>query len=78
MHFITQHRLLNGFFEENVAGALEKEKAMEIEQRLFELMLEGGAEKPTTAEQLQWALELVIFVHYTTAEERHPTGGALY
>ncbi len=38
----------------------QEEAQQEAEEALFKTMMEEGVEKPTTPEQLQWALEVVI------------------
>jgi hypothetical protein len=61
-----------------VCGACKKDQTepdpaqLEVEQTLFKTMMEEGVEKPTTPEQLQSALEIVIHAHTNRAFRRHP------
>ncbi len=51
---------------------------LQVEQTLFKAMMEEGVEPPTTPYELQSALEVVIFAHFTRGFHDHPLLSWLY
>jgi hypothetical protein len=51
---------------------------IETEQTLFMTMMEEGVERPTTARQLQFALEAVIHAHSNRSFRFHPRVNRLF
>jgi len=43
-----------------------------VEQALFKAMMEEGVEPPTSSDELQSALEVVVFAHFTRGFHDHP------